>query len=61
MFFTEENLKNIFEQIVDHESKNESKVSRQSMISHSSVVDILYNVFNQINENNQWLDYALQF
>ena len=48
IFFTKENLVNIFNQILDQE---EGPKHQYGEITHTSVVDILYNVFNQIEQN----------
>ena len=44
IFFTKDNLSNIFTQILEQEESPKF----DDKISHTSVVDILYNVFNQI-------------
>ena len=46
VFFTDDNLDNIFQQILEQEDNN-----NDGQITHTSVVDILYNVFNQIEQN----------
>lgn len=49
VFFTDENIAHIFEQILEHEQEQKQQ-EMDGLISHSSVVDILYNVLNQIQE-----------
>jgi hypothetical protein len=50
IFFTEENITHIFDQILEHEKEQKAGDKPSDEITHSSVVDILYNVLNQINE-----------
>jgi len=46
IFFTDENLENIYRQILEHESTEREEEPEETLITHSSVVDILYNVLN---------------
>lgn len=54
MFFTKENLVNIFQQIKSQEQENpdEEEQYQPDAITHSTVVDVLYNVLTQIKGEN---------
>ena len=57
MFFTKENLVNIFQQIKNQEQDGGdgdrgADQYQQETITHSTVVDVLYNVLTQIKGDN---------
>lgn len=55
MFFTTENLVNIFLQIKNQEQDPDNEKEEQyqpETITHSTVVDVLYNVLTQIKGEN---------
>lgn len=57
MFFTKENLVNIFLQIKNQEQENPDEGANDEQyqpetITHSTVVDVLYNVLTQIKGEN---------